>query len=357
MTASARGGGRQLRRSPWLLGEGRVGRFTRDGSAESHLPRDAADRGVTWGNTYTINIKNASTRPRAASLHRWCDHECEPSLILENTDCSLAVERVDEREDVEVDVPRGQREAPWKGRERKMEMGAGGAIGMSGPTDDGLGDWCELCVILEIADASPGGSQLESQNGTAWGAQLQPQQALWGVSGMGELAASVSTASSNAGTTPAAFNARSLDDESLHVARVLPRRTFTRYQSDQTPNPSGRGLLPELDRMTTTNTFDPPSPLPDAARKPIFKATYGQILIIRKGFQSAMFYSLVAYEDCQAEPLHQVDNRHHFIAQALAFLMRYVQFRQNLPPTRSVLPFIIMNVSSRLQPTIQRYTY
>ncbi|KAJ7511160.1 hypothetical protein B0H11DRAFT_1700558 [Mycena galericulata] len=84
--------------------------------------------------------------------------------------------------------------------------------------------------------------------------------------------------------------------------------------------------------------------LPDIAKKhnPAIVALYGQMCLVTKSYQSAIFYLLMAYDYCQEDPMisicitvaslgraaqRQCDNRHHLVTQAIAFLGRYRAFR------------------------------
>ncbi|KAJ6622252.1 hypothetical protein B0H10DRAFT_2014932 [Mycena sp. CBHHK59/15] len=84
--------------------------------------------------------------------------------------------------------------------------------------------------------------------------------------------------------------------------------------------------------------------LPDIAKNnnPVVVALYGQMCLVTKSFQSAIFYLLLAYDYCQADPMiclcltvasigramqRQCDNRQHLITQAMAFLSRYRDLR------------------------------
>ncbi|KAJ7876870.1 TPR-like protein [Mycena olivaceomarginata] len=84
--------------------------------------------------------------------------------------------------------------------------------------------------------------------------------------------------------------------------------------------------------------------LPEIATKPnpIVLALYGQVCLVAKSFQSALFYLLMAYDHCPEDPVislcitiaslgrsahRQCDNRHHLITQAMAFLARYREYR------------------------------
>ncbi|KAI0642215.1 TPR-like protein [Trametes meyenii] len=75
---------------------------------------------------------------------------------------------------------------------------------------------------------------------------------------------------------------------------------------------------------------------------PLNVAVYGQILLAAKSYQSAIFYLLQAYDYAPDDPLiclclaiasvgramqRQSDNRHHLIAQSMAFLTRYRELR------------------------------
>ncbi|KZV61169.1 TPR-like protein [Peniophora sp. CONT] len=75
---------------------------------------------------------------------------------------------------------------------------------------------------------------------------------------------------------------------------------------------------------------------------PLLVTIYGQISLAAKSYQSALFYLLHAYDYCPDDPMinlclavasmgramqRQADNRHHLIAQAMAFLTRYRELR------------------------------
>ncbi|KAJ7648353.1 TPR-like protein [Mycena polygramma] len=84
--------------------------------------------------------------------------------------------------------------------------------------------------------------------------------------------------------------------------------------------------------------------LPEIAKapNPIVLALYGQMCLVAKSFQSAMFYLLMAFDHCEEDPMisicmtvaslgramqRQCDNRHHLVTQAIAFIARYRAFR------------------------------
>ncbi|TBU44059.1 TPR-like protein [Dichomitus squalens] len=75
---------------------------------------------------------------------------------------------------------------------------------------------------------------------------------------------------------------------------------------------------------------------------PLNVAVYGQILLAARSYQSALFYLLQAYDHTSDDPLvclslaiasvgramqRQSDNRHHLIAQGMAFLTKYRELR------------------------------
>ncbi|KAJ4480918.1 hypothetical protein J3R30DRAFT_3462311 [Lentinula aciculospora] len=85
---------------------------------------------------------------------------------------------------------------------------------------------------------------------------------------------------------------------------------------------------------------------------PLTVAIYGQMCIAAKSYQSAIFYLLHAYDYCPEDPMialslaiasvgramqRQSDNRHHLIAQGMAFLSKYRSIR-------SVDPFRLSEV-------------
>ncbi|KAM6492840.1 TPR-like protein [Amanita muscaria] len=76
---------------------------------------------------------------------------------------------------------------------------------------------------------------------------------------------------------------------------------------------------------------------------PIIVTIYGQICIAAKSYQSAIFYLLHSYDYCPDDPMiclclaiasigramqRQSDNRHHLVTQAMAFLSKYRELRQ-----------------------------
>ncbi|KAJ7512667.1 TPR-like protein [Mycena galericulata] len=105
-----------------------------------------------------------------------------------------------------------------------------------------------------------------------------------------------------------------------------------------------------------TVAIDDAHPLPDAARKasPVVTALYGQMSVAAKGYQTAIFYLLQAYEQCPQDPMislslaiasagrtmqRQADNRHHLATQTFGFLSRYREFRQEQPDSVGEIDF------------------
>ncbi|KAK7058184.1 TPR-like protein [Favolaschia claudopus] len=93
--------------------------------------------------------------------------------------------------------------------------------------------------------------------------------------------------------------------------------------------------------------------LPEIATKPnpIVVALYGQMCLLAKSYQSALFYLLMAYDYCPEDPLislsiivasigrashRQCDNRNFLVAQAMAFLARYREYRFKCPGQHAV---------------------
>ncbi|KAJ6611013.1 TPR-like protein [Mycena sp. CBHHK59/15] len=85
--------------------------------------------------------------------------------------------------------------------------------------------------------------------------------------------------------------------------------------------------------------------LPEASRKPnpVLAVLYGQMCVAAKSYQSSIFYLLHAYDLCPDDPViclslamasigramqRQSDNRHHLVAQGMAFLTLYRQLRE-----------------------------
>ncbi|KII83764.1 hypothetical protein PLICRDRAFT_118961 [Plicaturopsis crispa FD-325 SS-3] len=82
---------------------------------------------------------------------------------------------------------------------------------------------------------------------------------------------------------------------------------------------------------------------------PIIVALYGQICAAAKSYQSAIFYLLHGYDYCREDPViclslaatsigramqRQADNRHHLVAQAMAFLSQYRVLRRASAPDK-----------------------
>lgn len=101
---------------------------------------------------------------------------------------------------------------------------------------------------------------------------------------------------------------------------------------DEEPNPEG----------VDGDEKNPVPPIPTKDNPAIF-ALYGHICLAGKSYQSAIFYLLHAYDYCPNDPMiclglaissmgramqRQSDNRHHLIAQTMAFLTRYRALRQ-----------------------------
>ncbi|KAH9997918.1 TPR-like protein [Russula vinacea] len=102
---------------------------------------------------------------------------------------------------------------------------------------------------------------------------------------------------------------------------------------DDEPNPEG---------VEGADEKNPAPQLPTKDNPAIF-ALYGHICLAGKSYQSAIFYLLHAYDYCPNDPMiclglaassmgramqRQSDNRHHLMAQAMAFLTRYRALRQ-----------------------------
>ncbi|THV03835.1 TPR-like protein [Dendrothele bispora CBS 962.96] len=87
---------------------------------------------------------------------------------------------------------------------------------------------------------------------------------------------------------------------------------------------------------------------------PLVVAIYGQMCVAAKSYQSAIFYLLHAYDYCPNDPMiclslaiasigramqRQSDNRHHLIAQGMAFLSKYRLLRGSDPAQLSEVDF------------------
>ncbi|KAG8934610.1 transcription factor TFIIIC subunit tfc4 [Tulasnella sp. 417] len=87
-----------------------------------------------------------------------------------------------------------------------------------------------------------------------------------------------------------------------------------------------------------------PSPSKATKDSPVLLALYGQLSSCAKSYQSALFYLYQAYDIQQDDPViclclaiasasramqRQSDNRHHMIAQGLAFIQRYKEIRKD----------------------------
>ncbi|KIK67134.1 hypothetical protein GYMLUDRAFT_37174 [Collybiopsis luxurians FD-317 M1] len=95
---------------------------------------------------------------------------------------------------------------------------------------------------------------------------------------------------------------------------------------------------------TLENDSSSPNDRPALPTKnnPLTVAIYGQMCVAAKSYQSAIFYLLHAYDYCPEDPMvslslaiasigramqRQSDNRHHLIAQGMAFLSKYRSLR------------------------------
>ncbi|EAU87482.2 hypothetical protein CC1G_02241 [Coprinopsis cinerea okayama7 len=98
---------------------------------------------------------------------------------------------------------------------------------------------------------------------------------------------------------------------------------------------------------TTGGAVGGPPDLP-TKQNPVLVAIYGQICIAAKSYQSGIFYLLHAYDYAPHDPMiclclaiasvgramqRQSDNRHHLIAQGMAFLSQYRALRSKSPRT------------------------
>ncbi|KAF7297042.1 TPR-like protein [Mycena indigotica] len=94
-------------------------------------------------------------------------------------------------------------------------------------------------------------------------------------------------------------------------------------------------------------TKKPKQRLPDFCRKPnpVIIAIYGCTLLLSKSYQSSIYYLLMAHDLTPEDPLislsltaallgracqRQCDNRHHLVAEAMAFLARYREYRAGI---------------------------
>ncbi|KAF5345552.1 hypothetical protein D9758_012000 [Tetrapyrgos nigripes] len=98
---------------------------------------------------------------------------------------------------------------------------------------------------------------------------------------------------------------------------------------------------PSVSAATESNSARPTLP---TKNNPLVVAMYGQMCVAAKSYQSAIFYLLHAYDYCPNDPMvclslaiasigramqRQSDNRHHLIAQGMAFLSKYRVLRGN----------------------------
>ncbi|TFY79029.1 hypothetical protein EWM64_g4983, partial [Hericium alpestre] len=103
--------------------------------------------------------------------------------------------------------------------------------------------------------------------------------------------------------------------------------------------------------------------MPDVPTKnnPIMVTMYGHIALAAKSYQTAIFYLLHGYDYFKDDPLiclslaiaymgramqRQADNRHHFIAQAMAFLSQYREMRKDDPGGMDEVEFNFVGLHS-----------
>ncbi|KAF5389367.1 hypothetical protein D9757_004269 [Collybiopsis confluens] len=94
--------------------------------------------------------------------------------------------------------------------------------------------------------------------------------------------------------------------------------------------------------MENDHTSSNDRPALPTRHNPLTVAIYGQMCVAAKSYQSAIFYLLHAYDYCPEDPMvslslaiasvgramqRQSDNRHHLIAQGMAFLSKYRSLR------------------------------
>ncbi|KAK7046123.1 transcription factor TFIIIC subunit tfc4 [Paramarasmius palmivorus] len=109
----------------------------------------------------------------------------------------------------------------------------------------------------------------------------------------------------------------------------------------------------EDEENPNTSTSNGKTPLP-MKTNPLVIAIYGQMCVAAKSYQSAIFYLLHAYDYLPQDPMiclclaiasigramqRQSDNRHHLIAQGLAFLSQYRTLRKSDPKHLSEVEF------------------
>lgn len=100
----------------------------------------------------------------------------------------------------------------------------------------------------------------------------------------------------------------------------------------------------EIPGPTESNATEKTAVRMPTKNNPILVTLYGQMSLAAKSYQSAIFYLLHAYDYCPEDPVvclslaiaslgramqRQSDNRHHMIAQGMAFLSLYRKIRKS----------------------------
>ncbi|KAJ7087686.1 hypothetical protein B0H15DRAFT_982935, partial [Mycena belliarum] len=137
------------------------------------------------------------------------------------------------------------------------------------------------------------------------------------------------------------FDAAANNPDSLVWSQTGKRFSLKGTPNDPDPEDQ-EGAGPEQAEMPVSKgrRKQQPPRLPEIATtpNPVVVALYGQISLVTKSYQSAIFYLLMAYDHCQEDPMisicitvaslgrlvqRQCDNKHHLVTQAMAFLARY----------------------------------
>ncbi|KAH9065441.1 TPR-like protein [Lactarius vividus] len=139
------------------------------------------------------------------------------------------------------------------------------------------------------------------------------------------------------------FREMRLCDAAVHNKESLKWNAVSRRWGISKPGEADEGVEDEPNLEGAEGDEKTSAPQLPAKDNPTIFALYGHICLAGKSYQSAIFYLLHAYDYCPNDPMiclglaiasmgramqRQSDNRHHLIAQAMAFFTRYRKLQQ-----------------------------
>jgi len=139
------------------------------------------------------------------------------------------------------------------------------------------------------------------------------------------------------------FREMRLHDAAVHNKEALKWNAIPRRWGMNKSGEADEGADDEPNAEGVEGDEKNPASQPPTKDDPVIFALYGHICLAGKSYQSTIFYLLHAYDYCPNDPMiclglaiasmgramqRQSDNRHHLVAQAMAFLTRYRVLRQ-----------------------------